>query len=1052
MSMKLRELIREVRQCKSASAERAVIAKELANIRTAIKDKNQLEYRHRNVAKLMYCDMLGYPTHFGQMEVLKLLASKPFVEKRLGYLALMQLLDENTEVLMLATQSLKQDMCHENPFVVGLALCAMGNIASTDISRDLGRELEKLLKHSNPYIRKKALCTAIRVIQRVPEMSEEYFKSALITLEDSGQGHGPMVAAAQLLYAICSKRGKLCRKLKKYSTHIISRLSSLLRSSYDPDHDIGGVTDPFLQVYLLKLLRLVSVGDKKLSDDVDSTLAQIATNTESNKNPGNSILYECVRTIMSIEKQSSLHVLAINILGRFLVNRDNNVRYVALNALCNAVTSNTDAIQRHRNTIVECLKDADLTIRKRSLDLIYALVNKKNIRSLARDLLNFLTISNTTTSSVDTSSEPSPSKEDDSKLSKKDKKRSKKEKKKEKEKEIVLTPKSEDGKPVFINASSLSQPELEFRQELASKICMVVERYAPNRKWHIDTIIQVMTTTTSTGFNREQEVISNLFILVSNSVSLQAYCTYKLYECISKLQINSDPIRQFTAWLIGEYGDKLMDDSECQDANDELMKDKQANDDDEFNNKAVGSPHYEIEQMIMDIGPFQTKTADEIISMLKYIVKHEKSTETTKGYALTALMKIRHKYEAINIDKDDKIDAILEQFQDDKQIEVQQRSIEFLSLFENTDQDARTKILKAMPVPKIERMFEQSKSNLLDSKFDDEDDDEDEEESEEEADEEEEEEEEESEEEKSDEEESEEEEEDSDEESESDDRRKKKGKHKKDKKRKEKEKEKEKEKDKKSARKKKKDKPVVPMLSGPDDFGANGSEKKQVSAPSNVNNNVNHVNGGNDSKAAGVDLLNFGGMGAMPATSTQQPAQQAAPDLLGDILGGFDSGSSGNVAPPNVVQNVNNSIDPLGDILGSNTPSTMPSQAQPVSGNKSQPFEAYNTNGITATFNFVPAQGQGVCRVLAVFHNSNSFDVTDFSFMIAVPKYIKLQFKPANGTQLLALSQNSITQRFQLTNTLHGQKPFIIRVQVVYNANGQQIKDRAQVTFPQNCC
>lgn len=153
--MKLRELIREVRQCKSASAERAVIAKELANIRTAIKDKNQLEYRHRNVAKLMYCDMLGYPTHFGQMEVLKLLASKPFVEKRLGYLALMQLLDENTEVLMLATQSLKQDMCHENPFIVGLALCAMGNIASTDISRDLARELEKLLKHSNPYIRKK---------------------------------------------------------------------------------------------------------------------------------------------------------------------------------------------------------------------------------------------------------------------------------------------------------------------------------------------------------------------------------------------------------------------------------------------------------------------------------------------------------------------------------------------------------------------------------------------------------------------------------------------------------------------------------------------------------------------------------------------------------------------------------------------------------------------------------------------------------------------------------------------------------------------------------
>merc|ERR1712087_730601 len=150
----------------------------------------------------------------------------------------------------------------------------------------------------------------------------------------------------------------------------------------------------------------------KLSDDVDSTLAQIATNTESDKNPGNSILYECVRTIMSIEKQSSLHVLAINILGRFLVNRDNNVRYVALNALCDAVSSNTDAIQRHRNTIVECLKDADLTIRRRALDLIYALTNKKNIVSLARDLLNFLTISNTSTT-FEVSSEDNSEEDDD---------------------------------------------------------------------------------------------------------------------------------------------------------------------------------------------------------------------------------------------------------------------------------------------------------------------------------------------------------------------------------------------------------------------------------------------------------------------------------------------------------------------------------------------------------------------------------------------------------------------------------------------------------------
>ena len=56
--MKLRDLIRKVRQCKTAAEERAVIAKESAMIRTAIREE-QVHYRHRNVAKLLFMHMLG---------------------------------------------------------------------------------------------------------------------------------------------------------------------------------------------------------------------------------------------------------------------------------------------------------------------------------------------------------------------------------------------------------------------------------------------------------------------------------------------------------------------------------------------------------------------------------------------------------------------------------------------------------------------------------------------------------------------------------------------------------------------------------------------------------------------------------------------------------------------------------------------------------------------------------------------------------------------------------------------------------------------------------
>lgn len=57
-----------------------MIAKESAALREAFKDQDS-RYRHRNVAKLMYIHMLGYPTHFGQMETLKLIAANGFPEK-----------------------------------------------------------------------------------------------------------------------------------------------------------------------------------------------------------------------------------------------------------------------------------------------------------------------------------------------------------------------------------------------------------------------------------------------------------------------------------------------------------------------------------------------------------------------------------------------------------------------------------------------------------------------------------------------------------------------------------------------------------------------------------------------------------------------------------------------------------------------------------------------------------------------------------------------------------------------------------------------------------
>lgn len=388
---RLRDMIRAIRACKTAAEERAVVRKECAAIRAAIND-NDHDYRHRNLAKLMFIHMLGYPTHFGQMECLKLIASAGFPEKRIGYLGLMLLLDERQEVLMLVTNSLKQDLNHSNQYIVGLALCALGNICSAEMARDLAPEVERLLQFRDPNIRKKAALCSIRIIKKVPDLAENFINPASALLKE--KHHGVLITGIQLCTDLCKVSPEALEYFRKKCTEgLVRTLKDVVNSPYAPEYDIAGITDPFLHIRLLKLLRMLGQGDADASDSMNDILAQVATKTESNKNAGNAILYECVETIMSIEDNGGLRVLAINILGRFLSNRDNNIRYVALNMLMRAMTVDAQAVQRHRATILECVKDSDASIRKRALELVYLLVNESNVKALIKELIEYLEVS-----------------------------------------------------------------------------------------------------------------------------------------------------------------------------------------------------------------------------------------------------------------------------------------------------------------------------------------------------------------------------------------------------------------------------------------------------------------------------------------------------------------------------------------------------------------------------------------------------------------------------------------------------------------------------------
>eukprot|EP00919_Chromeraceae_sp_WS-2016_P045053 GHVR01107426.1.p1 GENE.GHVR01107426.1~~GHVR01107426.1.p1 ORF type:complete len:540 (+),score=117.29 GHVR01107426.1:213-1832(+) len=487
MSQKLRDLIREVRACKTAAEERSVISKECALIRTTF--KNQIEsYRHRNVAKLLFIHMLGYPTDFGQMECLKLIASHKFTYKRVGYLGLTQLLYEDTEVLMLVTNSIKNDLAHSNQYVNGLALSALGNIANPEMCRALIREIEDLLGSSNPYVKKKAAMCAMRIVRKVDDTDSTFTHLIGGLIED--RNHGVMLSGCALVNTILEHNKSLTKSFRKFVPALLRSLKNLQDTGHmNPEYDIAGLSDPFLQTKILRLVRILAAKSPDASEEANDLLAQIATNTEGSKNAGNAILYEAVTTIINIDSDPGLRVLAVNILGRFLLNRDNNIRYVALQVLQRVVRIDSKTVQRHRQTVVECLRDPDISIRKRALDVTYSLFNEENIKPLTKDLLNFLLVADN-----------------------------------------------------------------DFKGELVSKVCLAVDKFSPNKKWHIDTLIKVMCLAGNYVPNEMRDIFIST---VCHCTELHKYCAFKLYYS-TKENILQESLVQCCVWMIGEFSDILL--------------------------------------------------------------------------------------------------------------------------------------------------------------------------------------------------------------------------------------------------------------------------------------------------------------------------------------------------------------------------------------------------------------------------------------------------------------------------------------------------------------
>ena len=437
----------------------------------------------------------------------------------------------------------------------------------------------------------------MRICRKVPDLQEHFVEKAKLLLSD--RDHGVLICGLTLVTSMCEEdeveggEQGIVETFRPLTPGLVRTLKGLASSGYAPEHDVNGITNPFLQVKILRLLRTLGRGDPRTSEQINDILAQVATNTDSAKNVGNSILYESVLTILDIEADSGLRVLGVNILGKFLTNKDNNIRYVALNTLIKVVAVEPNAVQRHRNTILECLRDPDISIRRRALDLSFTLINEGNVRVLIRELLAFLEVADN-----------------------------------------------------------------EFKPIMTSQIGVAADRFAPNKRWHVDTMLRVLKLA---GNYVKEQILSSFVRLIATTPDLQTYSVQKLYAGL-KDDITQEGLTLAGTWVIGEYGDSLL-----------------------------RGGQYEEEELVKEV------RERDIVDLFETILSSAYSTQIVAEYIVTSAMKLTSRLK--DPSQVDRIRRLLSNRTSDLSIEIQQRAVEYGNLF--AYDDIRRGVLEKMPPPEI---------------------------------------------------------------------------------------------------------------------------------------------------------------------------------------------------------------------------------------------------------------------------------------------------------------------------------------------------------------
>ncbi|KAF4310309.1 Clathrin/coatomer adaptor adaptin-like protein [Botryosphaeria dothidea] len=371
----LYDLIRGLRNHKGN--EREYIQESLRECRKEIKGSD-MDLKATALLKLTYLEMFGHDMSWASFNVLEVMSSPKYPQKKVGYLAAVQSFRPDTEVLMLAENLLKKDLSSPQPTTITLPLTAIPHVINPSMANSLLADLLPRLTHSHASIRKKTIVTLYRLALVYPETLRPAWPKIKERLLDDDED--PSVTAA-IINVVC----ELGWRRPQDFLPLAPRLFDLLVQ--------GG--NNWMAIKIIKLFATLTPLEPRLIKKLLPPLTSIIKTT-----PAMSLLYECINGIIqggilegaegTTEGNEIARLCVGKLRGMLVVEGDPNLKYVALLALDKIVRSHPHLVALHQDVILECIDDLDISIRSQALGLVIGMVNPDNLTTIVGRLIRQL--------------------------------------------------------------------------------------------------------------------------------------------------------------------------------------------------------------------------------------------------------------------------------------------------------------------------------------------------------------------------------------------------------------------------------------------------------------------------------------------------------------------------------------------------------------------------------------------------------------------------------------------------------------------------------------